>query len=206
MADTSEPRPAPDGLYLYAVIRSHRGRLRDGDRSNPITRVRYRELEALVRAVPFAMPELDDGGLRDHQRVVDRVMRRTTVLPVPFGIVFQGRRAVLRFLEDQYLVLDEGLAFLDGHWELRLHIMAHNDLERLGAVATELYSDLRRFARAAIPLPLAEGRLLSAAFLVERGGWIRFVDQSDELNRAHPELVFDLTGPWPPYDFVTVQP
>lgn len=205
MSSASDHQPAIDGLYLYGVVRSHRSRLRQGARSDPLTRVRYRELEALVRTAPFAVPELDDQGLREHQRLVDRVMRRATILPAPFGIVFQGRRAVLRFLEDQYLVLDEGLAFLDGHWELRLHIMADDDFERLGAVATELYSDLRRFARAAIPLPLADGRLLSAAFLVERGGWIRFMEQSDDLNRAHPELVFDLTGPWPPYDFVTVQ-
>ncbi len=201
----SEQDPALEGLYLFAVVRSPRGRLRGGAGRDGLTRVRYRDLEALVRPVPFVMPAPDDASLREHQRVVDRVMRRATVLPAPFGIVFHGRRAVLRFMEDQYLVLDEGLAFLDGHWELRLHIMADDNGDQLGAVAAELYSDLRRFARAAIPLPVAEGRLLSAAFLVERGGWIRFVEQSDDLSRAHPELLFDLTGPWPPYDFVTVQ-
>lgn len=194
----------PDGLYLYAVTRSRsrRGR-QDADAS--LNRVRYRELEALVRPVPYALPELDPANVEEHQRIVDAVMRRATILPAPFGLVFQGRRAVLRFLEDQYMVLDEGLAFLEGHWELRLHIMGASDGEQLQALASELYSELRRFARAAIPLPVDEGRLLSAAFLVERSGWIRFVEQSEDLDQAHPELVFDVTGPWPPYDFVTVQ-
>jgi hypothetical protein len=197
--------PASDGLYLYAVARSRSRRAHKDAGAPTVTRVRFREIEAIVRPVPYAMPDLDAVRVEEHQRVVDAVMQRATILPVPFGMVFQGRRAVLRFLEDQYIVLDEGLAFLDGHWELRLHIMGATDGDELRSLATELYSDLRRLARAAIPLPVQEGRLLSAAFLVERGNWIRFVEQSDDLDHAHPELVFDVTGPWPPYDFVTVQ-
>jgi hypothetical protein len=207
MSNEPELDVAIEGLYLFAIVRSRGRRAGVGAEAaaSELTRVRYRELEALVRPVPYAVPELDQARLADHQRLVDRVMRRATVLPAPFGIVFHGRRALLRFLEDQYIVLDEGLSFLDGHWEMRLHIMGNAEVERLAATAAELYADLRRFARAAIPLPTDGGRLLSAAFLVERGGWIRFVEQADDLNRAHPELVFDMTGPWPPYDFVKVQ-
>jgi hypothetical protein len=197
--------PAQDGLYLYAITRSRTRRGRRDDDAASLTRVRYREIEALVRPVPYAIPALDQALVEEHQRVVDAVMRRATLLPVPYGMVFQGRRALLQLLEDQYIVIDEGLAFLDGHWELRLHITGVSDDDPLHALAAELYTDLRRFARAAIPLPLAEGRLLSAAFLVERGGWIRFVEQTEDLDQAHPELMFDVTGPWPPYDFVTVQ-
>jgi hypothetical protein len=200
----SDASPPVDGLYLYGVVRARARWSRGGGDHHPLTAVRYRELEALVRPVPYAVPELGDAELADHQKLVDRLMRRGTVLPVPFGLVFQGRRAILRFLEDQYIVLDEGLSFLDGHWEMRLHMTGDADLEELQGTATRLYTDLRRFARAAIPLRAQEGRILSAAFLVDRGSWIRFVEQADDLNRAHPELVFDVTGPWPPYDFVNV--
>lgn len=203
MSREPAPEPALDGLYLYAVARSRGPRLLQRD--SAVTRVRYRELEALVRPVPYTVPEMDRVRIEDHQRVVNRAMQRGTVLPAPFGLVFQGRRALLRFMEDQYIVLDEGLAFLDGHWEMRLHIMGDPDSAETSAMAAHLYTDLRRICRAAIPLPLLEGRVLSAAFLVERDGWIRFVEQADTLNRAHPELVFDLTGPWPPYDFVKIQ-
>jgi hypothetical protein len=201
-----EARPAPDGLYLYAVTRSRSRRARDRAGEDGITRVRYRDLEAVVRPVEYAVPPMDDAGLGQHQRTVERLMRRATVLPAPFGIVFQGRRAVLRFLEDQYMVLEEGLAFLDGHWEMRLHILGDEGVDRLRTEASRLYSELRVLARAALPLPAGEGRLLSAAFLVERAEWIRFVEETDDLGQAHPELVFDVTGPWPPYDFVRIQP
>ena len=194
---------AGDGLYLYGITRarSWRGTPVEGE---PIIMVRYRDLEALVRPVPYRVPELDDESLGGHQRMVDSTMRKGTILPAPFGLVFRGRRAVVRFLEDQYIVLDEGLAFLDNHWELRLHIAAVDEEEApaLKEVGTHLYSELRRFARAALPLRARDDRILSAAFLVERGAWIEFVERTEDLQSSHPEVSFDLTGPWPPYDFV----
>lgn len=197
-------RSTVDGLYLYGVTRSRSWRSGTPD-SQDIIKVRYRDLEALVRPVPYRVPDLTDELVREHQRRVEGSMRRGTVLPTPYGLVFRGRRAVIRFLEDQYIVLDEGLAFLDGHWELRLHIAGDEDDEGLRDVATHLYSELRRFARAAIPIPGGEGRIISAAFLVERGSWIEFVERSDDMGASHPGLAFDVTGPWPPYDFVRLQ-
>jgi hypothetical protein len=211
IARAAEPRPtraddardaAAGGLYLYGVTRSRNWRATQPERDR-LVKVRYRDLDALVRPVPFRVPELDAATVAEHQRLVEGSFRRGTILPAPFGMVFRGRRAVIRFLEDQYIILDEGLAFLDGLWELRLHISGEDDDDHsLTDLATHLYSELRRFARAAIPLRAGEGHLLSAAFLVERGAWIEFVERTDDLNASHPELSFDITGPWPPYDFV----
>lgn len=196
--------PVQDGLYLYAITRSRAWRGSVQGNADDLIKVRYRDLEALVRPVPYQLPELDDDRLTEHQRLVESSMRRATVLPAPFGMVFRGRRAVIRFLEDQYIVLDEGLAFLDGNWELRLHISGDEKDGELRELSTQLYSEMRRFARAAIPLPGGGSRLLSAAFLVDRSAWIEFVERSDDLNTSHPELAFDVTGPWPPYDFVRI--
>jgi hypothetical protein len=158
-----------------------------------------------VRPVPYEMVTHNKEHVDAHQRVVELAMRRSTILPVPFGIVFRGRRQLIRVLQEQYLVLDEGLSFVDGHWELRLHVSAAAPGEideELGDMATECYSELRRHARAAVPLQREGKRLMTAAFLVDRSTWIEFVERADDLGSAHPELVFDVTGPWPPYDFV----
>jgi hypothetical protein len=204
MTDATEPTPAPDGLYLYAVCRSRSRQEKDGSGADALIRVRFRDLEALVRPVPYAVPDLGDARLSEHQRVVETMMRRRTVLPAPLGLVFRGRRAVLQFIEDQYIALDEGLAFLDGAWEMRLHILGASDEPQLRDEAARLYSELRNLARAAIPLPAEEGRLLSAAFLVDRSEWILFLEQAEDVAVANG-LIFDLTGPWPPYDFVNVR-
>ncbi len=197
---------APGGFYFYGVVRSRGWRPpgRSSERDE-LLRVRYRDLEALVRPVPFELPVMDEVHVQAHQRMVEGAMRRGTVLPAAYGIIFRGRRAVIRFLEDQYLALDEGLAFIDGHWELRLHVIATGPAEpgpELVDVALHCYAELRRFARAAVPFRQDGPRILSAAFLVQRSGWIEFVNRAEDLGATHPELNFDVTGPWPPYDFV----
>jgi hypothetical protein len=212
--DAGEPPIRPrlssqQAIYFYGVTRAKSwrgGRVGQGD-GEDVLRVRYRDMEALVRPVPWQMPPLDEQHVLAHQRAVELAMRRSTVLPVPYGIIFRGRRQLIRLLQDQYLVLDEGLSFLDGHWELRLHIApvsgAEPDLE-LSDLALQMYTELRRHARAAVPFPADARRLLSAAFLVERSGWIEFMDRAEDLGSAHAEITFDVTGPWPAYDFVRI--
>jgi hypothetical protein len=213
--DRDEGRAAPrlgaqQAIYFFGVARAKTwrgGRVGQVDNGD-VLRVRYRDLDALVTPVPYELPPMNDVRVQGHQRVVEAAMRRGTVLPAPFGIVFRGRRQLIRLLQDQYLVLDEGLSFLEGHWELRLHIGSSAggediDLE-LSDLAMQLYSELRRHARAAVPFAAEGRRLLSAAFLVERTSWIEFVDRAEDLASAHGEITFDITGPWPPYDFVRI--
>jgi hypothetical protein len=211
-APVQRARLSPDqALYLYGVarVRTWRGGRVGVVAGEEVLRLRYRDIEALVRPVRYEMPHLDEAAVVAHQKIVESASRRGTVLPLPFGVVFRGRRQLIRMLQEQYLVLDEGLSFVEGHWELRLHVApaagGEPDLE-LGDLATQLYSELRRHARAAVPFPADGRRLLSAAFLVERTAWIEFMDRADDLNQAHTEVVFDITGPWPPYDFVRLVP
>ncbi len=194
-------------LYFYGVARakSWRGGRISKLEGEDIVHIRYRDLEALVRPVPFEQVQHTKEAIEAHQRAVEIAMRRSTILPVPFGIVFRDRRQLIRVLQEQYLVLDEGLSFVDGHWEMRLHVSpsSPSDAEEdLGDMAMECYSELRRHARAAVPLHREGKRLMTAAFLVDRSTWIEFVDRADDLGTAHPALTFDVTGPWPPYDFV----
>ena len=211
--DEQDTRAAPrlaaqQAIYFFGVARakSWRGGRVGRVEGEDVLRVRYRDLDALVRPTLYELPSLDDAGVQAHQKVVESAMRRGTVLPAPFGIVFRGRRQLIHLLQDQYLVLDEGLSFMEGHWELRLHMTPASggddvDLE-LSDLAMQLYSELRRHARAAVPFAAEGKRLLSAAFLVERSAWIEFVDRAEDLAAAHSEVSFDITGPWPPYDFV----
>ena len=67
-----------------------------------------------------------------------------------------------------------------------------------------MYAELRRLARAAVPFPRDPPRVLSAAFLVERGASDAFRDRVDQLSALNSALELDLTGPWPPYDFVSM--
>src|SRR5690625_790288 len=193
------------GIYLYGVTRAHGWRRPPLPRRPQLDlrRIRFRELEAIGSIIEYAIPELGDEEVLQHQEIVGELASRRTLLPAPPGIIFSGRRALAGFLDDQYLNLVEGLTLLEGHWEFRVHIRTGTGLELPAeAQVTALYAELRRSARAALTLAEDETSAMSAAFLVERGSWIPFVEGVEELAGSEPGMTIDLTGPWPPYDFV----
>ena len=195
------------GLCLIGVTRAKtwRGRRATAGEDASLVHVRYRDLEALARTTAFQMPNLDPEAVQAHQRAVETAMRRGPIVPAPFGLVFHGRRPLIKMLQEQYMMLDEALSFLDGQCEIRMHLSpvdgAHADDDLVHA-ASQVYSDLRRIARAAVPFPREGSHLLGAAFLVERTGWVEFIQRAEDLAAAQGELSLDITGPWPPYDFV----
>ena len=211
LKETARPKSAdPKGLYLYGMQRARtwRGRRVSETDVQGVQRVRYRDLEALVRSVIYDTPEIGDDSIAEHQRVVEGAMRHGTVVPAPFGIVFHGRRPLLKMLQEQYLMIDEALSFLEGQCEVRIHITAPEarDEDDASDIAMEIYSDLRRLARAAVPFPRDGRRVASAAFLVEKSSWVDFIQRAEELGSHHLDLSLDITGPWPPYDFVRFAP
>ncbi|UCC71748.1 MAG: GvpL/GvpF family gas vesicle protein [Gemmatimonadota bacterium] len=212
-ADAAEQTDATEqqGLLLHGIVRA-RGSERalaklKGTPGDEL--VEHRGLAALVHAVPYRLPDWNKEFIQQHSATIERAMRRATIVPAPYGIVFRSREHVVDFLEDQHVALDEALSFLDGAFEMRLHIQPSGrrpDVSEgeLADQAASFYTSLRRRSRAAFTLPPAGRRVLSAAFLVNRADWVAFVEYADELDADHPEFQFDLTGPWPPYDFVRV--
>ena len=190
-------------LHLLGVVRGNAGYLPSWTPGAGL--IRARDLAALVRdaAVPFVPGDV--GPVQAHHRTLDLVMRHAAVLPMPFGIVLAGEEEVRHFLDEQHAAITEGLSLVDGHWEFRLHIGVPEPAEiPADRLAAALYGELRRMCRAAVPIPVDEVRRFSAAFLVAREASRRFVDRLDEMGTLHPQVTFDLTGPWPPYDFVHV--
>jgi hypothetical protein len=200
---------ARSGLHLLGVIRGESSEL--SPEALDAELIRHADLVALVRAVtlPLPAPETDAVAVQAHHHTLDVAMRHLSVVPMPWGVVFSGPPEVARFLEHQRGALVEALSLVDDHWEFRLHIdLAESHPEQIVPtdIATKLYSELRRMARAAVPLPVEDARRFSAAFLVQRVRSRDFMDRMDELGGLHPLLSLDLTGPWPPYDFVRVTP
>ncbi|MGD8866702.1 MAG: GvpL/GvpF family gas vesicle protein [Gemmatimonadales bacterium] len=198
-----------EGMLLRGVMRfrGHDRRLAKLTPGPDDELVEHRGLAALVHPVPYRLPEWNRDHLREHSSAVERAMRRTTIVPAPYGIVFRGREQVVEFLTDQHVALEEVLTFFDGTFEMRLHIQpsgARPDISESVQAdrAASFYTALRRRSRAAFTLTPTGKRLLSGAFLVSRTDWVHFVEYADQLDADHPEFLFDLTGPWPPYDFV----
>lgn len=206
-------RPAGPGLEIHAVVRN---RLSDraldamqGTGEGPEYRlVDLGELSAVVTEMDG--PPEPTEALRRHGRIVARLLRRSSIVPVPVGLVAEDEGAVSAFLETQRVPLLEALEFLEDRYELRLHLSArtagHSE-DQLRTVAHHVYEQLQRQARAA--RILSEGgreRVMSAAFLIPRSEWIRFVEQIADWEARYPRVRMDVTGPWAAWDFVNVLP
>jgi hypothetical protein len=117
-------------------------------------------------------------------------------------------------MELHYVSLSDALAWLEGRQAARVHItraQARNgDREAgsdLAAIGAEVTRSLRRHAVSTVPLRSEEvtGIVLTAAYLVERELWSEFADAVETEAENHPLVKIELTGPWPPYDFVRLQ-
>lgn len=192
MQDGHHPPRLPEGLKLHAM----------------------RELAAVTEEADFAMREVDERAIARHAEVVAAMFEQDAILPMPVGAVFRSEQVLQRWMELHYVSLSDGLAWVEGRQAARVHItraQARNGDKEAGsdlaAIAAEVTRSLRRHAVASVPLRNEEvtGIVLTAAYLVERELWAEFVDAVDEERDKHQLVKIELTGPWPPYDFVRLQ-
>jgi hypothetical protein len=177
----------------------------------------FRDLAALVREVPSLRAEDGPAELEEHQRTVQSAFAHSAVLPAPPGVVFRSRDVLLRWLELHYVTLNDALGFLDGRVGARVYVTrslgdADEMLETteaasdVAAIAAGSFRVLRRHAVVSVPLRSeGDGAAAGSAFLVERERWDAFVEVVKEEDRRLADLSYEVTGPWPPYDFVRMQ-
>lgn len=175
--------------------------------------VAVRDLAAICGTTDYRGVDPDPQAVARYSDVVGTYSAAGPVLPAPLGVVFRSREAVSRWLELHYGALTEALAFVENRVAARVHICrpAAGETRDTGidlpAVAAESLRALRRSAVATLPLRAERGAgvLLSAAFLIERDLWKDFAEEVDAQRTLATGVRLELTGPWPPYDFVQMQ-
>ena len=198
------------GLRLYGLtVADLNAALPDGVELAP-----FRELAAIVEEAPFEAVQPDGDALDRYTEVIGGVFDHGPVLPAPIGTVFRDSAVLVRWMEPHYVALTDALSYVEDRAVARVHMCrADGDPEErdkgadLAAVAAESYRALRRRSVAAVPLKTEHltGIVLSGAFLVERELWGEFEATLREERQRNVGLRMDLTGPWPPYDFVRMQ-
>lgn len=173
-----------------------------------------RDLGAVVEEGDFRPADVDTAEVERHLSIVTSLFRNEPVLPAPVGTVFRTAEVLQRWLELHYVALSDALAWVEDRSAARVHITRamgrESDKEAgsdLAAVAAEVTRSLRRHAVSTVPLRSEEvtGIVLSAAYLVEKELWEEFADAVQAEREQHPSVHIELTGPWPPYDFVRIQ-
>lgn len=176
--------------------------------------VRFRDLVAVVGDAPYAPVPADERTIAAHRDVVEALFAGRTVLPAPPGVTFRTPQALQRWMEPHYVALSDALAYVDDRAGARVHIVrppgspsAPDSGADLASAAAECMRALRRQAVAGLPLRTEHlsGIVLSSAFLVERELWKDFTGAVRRVASEHAGFRVELTGPWPPYDFVRIE-
>lgn len=197
------------GVVMHESNGHHRPRLPDG-----VQTVTVRELAALVEEGDYSAREVDHADAARHLEVIAAMFAQDAVLPTPVGTVFRSGEVLQRWMELHYVSLSDALAWVEDRSAARVHITRadgrDSDKEAgsdLAAVAADVTRALRRHAVASVPLRNEEvtGIVLSAAYLVERELFAEFSDAVLSARERYDSLRIDITGPWPPYDFVRMQ-
>jgi Gas vesicle synthesis protein GvpL/GvpF len=179
------------------------------------TLVHYRALAAIVEPSPYAVSKLEDPEMSKYLAVLEEAQSHSAVLPAPPGTIFQSQPTLTRWLELHYFTLTEALSVIEGHAAARVSVttqgkQGEDSRKSFAALAAESLRLLRSSAAATVTLPRAdgdeeEGVLARASFLVDTQRWDAFKDTVSKEAKRQGSLDFQVTGPWPPYDFVRMQ-
>lgn len=173
-----------------------------------------RELAAIVEEGEYRAHDVGTEDVERHLAVIGELFTQDAVLPLPVGTVFRAPDVLQRWIELHYVALSDALAWIEDRVAARVHITradAHDDDKEAGsdlaAIAAEVSRSLRRHAVASVPLRNEQitGIVLSAAYLIERNLWQEFADAVEDERERHNLVRMQLTGPWPPHDFVRIQ-
>jgi hypothetical protein len=170
--------------------------------------IRVRELGAVTRAAPTVAydPAADTG---EYEALLEALFARGAVLPAPPGLVFRTADTLRAWMEQNYVGLAEGVGFLSGRCEARVHVRAagHNlttdEIEAVKLEAIDAVRALRHGAIATVTLDEPQPPVLvSVAFLLKASEWDTFSETVNEQEQRYSQLRFEQTGPWIPHDFV----
>lgn len=170
--------------------------------------IRVRDLGAVARAAPVVAYE-PGNDTEEYEALLESVFARGAILPAPPGLVFRTTDTLRAWMEQNYVGLAEGVSFLSGRCEARVHVRAaghgltSEEIEAAKSEAVDAIRALRHGAVATVTLSEPEPPMLvSVAFLLKASEWSTFTESVLEQERRYGQLRFEQTGPWIPHDFV----
>jgi gas vesicle protein GvpL/GvpF len=171
-------------------------------------------------------PRPSPEAMWTHERTVQKLMDRGTVLPMRFGAVLEDEAALIEALTARRDGLVTCLEQVRGRVELGVRVVADRgagpdrDAEDGRAYLLARVEQYRRAEQAArdVHAPLARlacdsrvqsrtvaPTLFAGAYLVERDAVQAFRAEVDRAAVVVPGVRAVCTGPWPPYSFVDTE-
>ncbi len=166
------------GRYVYCITEGAEeerfGPLGIGGRGDELTTITYRDITAVVSDSPVTRYPVSRENSLVHERAIEAVFKRHTVLPVRFCTIAEDEAVVRAILEREY---DEFRALLTGmrdKVEVGVKAVFHEAL--IYQEIVERYGEIRRRKEAVASLPPQQthwqlmeiGRMVEAALEAEK--------------------------------------
>jgi hypothetical protein len=157
--------------------------------------------------------------------VVERAMDRGAVLPLRFGTRLDHEAELRSALAERRAELLRGLERVRGRVEIGLRVLPSEpehgrphdsaptgreyllgrlaDRRRGELASRDLHDPLASLAQASVVRRPRPPTLLVASYLVDVDEAAAFRSRAEELAAAQTGISVHVTGPWPPYSFVT---
>jgi hypothetical protein len=170
--------------------------------------------------------DADESTLLEHERVVEALLERGTVLPMRFGSSVADRESLLRFLDERRAHFELGLERVRGAVEIGVRALIReqpaeltpalvgadrpgtaymlarlNDEKRSAAIAAHIHEPLAALSRDSSSRKSPLNGDLNTAYLVDRKDVEPFRATIEKLDDAVDDATVVCTGPWPPYSF-----
>jgi hypothetical protein len=193
-----------------------------------------RALFAMVTEHREAPSHPDEGDLWVHERVVEDLMHRSTVLPMRFGSTIADGMSLLAMLEDRRHEFETLIESLRGTVELSVRaqfptvqpeptqpatghggfaegsaylLQRHAEQRAADDVRSRIHEPLAGLARGCARKPMGLRRdLFKAAYLVDLERVEEFRTRVESLATEMVGARIACTGPWPPYSFSSEAP
>jgi hypothetical protein len=154
---SDEKEVIKEGKYIYGIIRYsdplNYGPIGIGKRGDMVYAVNFRNISAIVSNSPIIIYEARRVNMIAHERVLEEVMKRFTVLPVRFSTISEQSddSGIQKILEKDYKKFDETLNKMEGKKELGLKVLAHE--APIYESILEKYNEIKSFKAKLINLP-----------------------------------------------------
>lgn len=167
-----------EGKYIYCIIASNKaqsfGPLGIGGRGDELHTIFYNDISAVVSNSPIISYSVSRENMLAHEKAIEEIMKKYTVLPVRFCTIAQDEDKVKKILEIEHDKFTELLKDLEGKKELGLKAIFKEEI--IYKEILEKYEDIRSLKKALSSEPPAKtyylrvevGRKVEAALQEEK--------------------------------------
>jgi hypothetical protein len=167
-----------EGKYIYCIIASSEaqsfGPLGIGGRGDELRTILYDDIAAVVSDSPIISYSVSRENMLAHEKAIEEIMKKYTVLPVRFCTIAQDEDKVKKILEKEHDKFAELLKDLEGKKELGLKAIFKEEI--IYKEIAEKYEDIISLKKAISSEPPAKtyylrvevGRKVEAALEKER--------------------------------------